>query len=155
MLDSSSEIVDLKKDSKYLRKLVDIHLSIPKDWIDNYSYTQTEVDEELENLFTRLNGDSSIYIRGIVTDQQLISFLWAEQNQDNQNIVNIISLWSSQKSRGLGLATKLKNDLEDWCRCIGSNQIITTVSGKNLGMISLNHTLGYSDKEIKMVKHLY
>lgn len=141
-----------KDDIKEFNFIAEVHESLPAAWINNYIIDDEEVKKTIEELVKRHKG-SQILCCIFENNDEIIGFIWAEVNEDNSEVVDIISLWTSENYRGQGIATKLKIQLEDWTKNkTNAKKISTTVSAKNKAMLALNQKLGYEINSYKMTK---
>lgn len=129
-----------------------MHESIPGGWIDNYSINTEEIEITIKRLVEK-HKSHDIFCYIAEEDNIIISFIWAEINGNHKDTIDIFSLWTDEKYRGQGIASKLKIELEKWVKSeTDAKKISTTVSVKNKGMIELNEKLGYKIMYHKMIK---
>lgn len=123
--------------------------------LNQYNSRRLNVDnlEEFEQIAKHRSGNAFCYI--YEDENTMISFIWAQINTSNPEILEIISLWTSEKYRKQGFATSLKNILENWARkkC-QIKKISTMVSTKNKAMLELNKKLKYRTTSYNMLKLL-
>ncbi|MCD8511717.1 MAG: GNAT family N-acetyltransferase [Bacillus sp. (in: Bacteria)] len=129
------------------------HEALPAAWVHNYEISNEAIKATANQLIDK-HKDNTVFCTVIENDDDIISFIWAEQNSTISNQVDIISLWTKEDVRGQGLAKKLKNELEIWAKERGASQIHTTVSKANTTMIRLNEELGYEVEYYRMYKHI-
>lgn len=142
------------EDGKALSFIAKTHEELPAAWIDNYHVSAETIISTTEDLVAKHNTQD-IYCSVIEQDNKVISFIWAEVNKGDSKQIDIISLWTDEKFRGLGLAKNLKLDLEKWAIDeMNAEKVYTTVSSKNDNMIKLNEKLGYQIHYYRMVKNL-
>ncbi|WIV11453.1 GNAT family N-acetyltransferase [Proteiniborus sp. MB09-C3] len=98
-----------------------------------------------EDLFLMIAEDEQDKIQG---------FIWACKQEKPQDSVMILSLYVARDYRRQGIATKLKELLEKWCRQEGIKTIHTTTHYNNHNMIVLNQKLGYVPGMVHMIKTL-
>ena len=63
-----------------------------------------------------------------------------------------MSLWTEEKFRGQGIATQLKQEMENWAKKNHIKRIDTTINMKNTKMLSINEKMGYEIKYLRMEK---
>ena len=141
------------KNRNELKQIAKIYLSLPSLWVENYSFDEKEIEDTVKDLIQKHKSENLFCY--IIKDQnKIISFIWAETIKSNPEILNIISLWTHEDYRKEGLATYLKEKLENLARKqISIKKIITTVSVKNTKMIELNKKLKYEISMYKMLKN--
>lgn len=145
--DSSTELeLNLNKIAKW-------HNLTPKLWNPKYRITTEDIEETLlrikntkaEDLFLTITEDEEGEVQG---------FIWAYKQQSPEDSVMILSLYVSEGYRKQGIATKLKELLEEWCLIEGIKTIHTTTHYSNHNMIALNQKLGYNPGMVYMTKTL-
>lgn len=130
------------------------HESLPSAWVDNYIINIEDVEETVKRLVKRHNT-KDIFCYIAEKDSEIISFIWAEINEIDKEIIDVFSLWTDERYRGQGIAYDLKIELEKWAKSeTNANYINTTVSAKNKSMIYLNERLGYEILYHKMIKKI-
>lgn len=141
---SSDEIIE--KISKW-------HNLTPKYWIEGYEVEEEDVTKTMNRIVNTNSKD--LYI-GLAKDSDdgIQGFIWAYKIVEKPNEVMILSLFVADKYRKQGVATILKEKLEDWCLAEGIQKIHTTVNYSNAKMISLNSKLGYKPGMVSMVKDI-
>lgn len=143
-----------EKDLSEFRFIAQIHESIPEGWIDNYSINTEEIEITIKRLIEK-HKTHDILCLVAEEDNIIISFIWAEINENDRETIDIFSLWTEEKHRGRGIASELKIELEKWVKSeINAKKISTTVSAKNKDMIALNKKLGYEIMYHKMIKKI-
>jgi len=145
---NDDDILDL-----LLIKIATWHNITPKLWINNYKASDKDIDNTVNRIKNTRNKDLFL---AIAEDDQynMQGFIWAYKLETVQDSVMILSLYTAEDYRGQGIATNLKNLLEEWCRLEGIKTVETTVHYKNKGMITLNQKLGYSLGMLYMTKTL-
>ena len=129
------------------------HNLTPKLWRPDYRVS----DKDIEETIARIKNTSSedLYIAVAKDDEgQPQSFIWAVKREKSKDTAMILSLYTTDKYRGQGIATKLKELLEEWCRSEGIKAIQTTVHYDNRKMLELNQKLGYIPDMVYMTKEL-
>lgn len=136
-----------------LIKIARWHNLTPKLWINNYKVSDKDIDNTVNRIINTRNKDLFL---AIAEDDQnnMQGFIWAYKLEKVQDSVMILSLYTAEDYRGQGIATNLKNLLEEWCRLEGIKTIETTVHFKNKSMITLNQKLGYAPGMLYMAKTL-
>ncbi|WP_313340149.1 GNAT family N-acetyltransferase [Sedimentibacter sp.] len=150
------EINGINDDNKLdllLTKIAKWHNLTPKLWINNYKASNTDIDETVRRIKNTRNKD--LFLAIAEDDENNIQgFIWAYKQEKVQDSVMILSLYTEEDYRGQGIATNLKNLLEEWCRFEGIKTIETTVHYNNNSMIALNQKLGYAPGMLYMTKTL-
>lgn len=137
---------------KEFKFIAEIHESLPGAWIDNYTIDYKEIEETVKRLVEK-HKTPNILCYIAENNGDVIAFIWAEINEKDKDVLDIFSLWTDQKYRGQGIATKLKIELERWAKAeTNTKKISTTVSANNKNMVLLNQKLGYEIKYHKMIK---
>ncbi len=129
------------------------HNLTPKLWMPEYIVTEVEIEEAVqrikntkaEDLFLMVAEDDEKQVRG---------FIWAYRKENQQDSIMILSLYITEEFRGRGIATQLKQQLEEWCKSKGINTIHTTTHYNNHSMLELNQKLGYLPGMVSMTKVL-
>ena len=144
-----------ENDLKEFNFIAEIHESLPGAWVDNYNIDTEEIQKTIKRLIEKHKTDD-IFCYIAEKNDEIISFIWAEVNQIDKDTIDIFSLWTNEKYRGQGIASKLKMELEKWVKSeTNAKNISTTVSAKNRNIIDLNKKLDYEIIYHKMVKNLY
>lgn len=139
------QVLETNTINETIRLLARWHNETPKQWIQNYTFTEQDVISTVN----RMVRDTSVII--LAEEDRPIGFIWGEkQNQD----LMILSLYVDENFRKHQVATDLKLQLETWCRNNDIQKILTTVHSKNKNMLALNEKLGYEQKMIHMEKKL-
>ncbi len=142
------------KDVDILKFIAQIHESLPSAWIKDYTVSDDTVNKTTEELIYK-HKKEQVFCSVIECNDAVISYIWAEVNKNNSKQIDIMSLWTDEKYRGLGHANKLKFALENWAKDeMSAEKIHTTVSNSNENMIQLNEKLGYKTEYYRMVKYL-
>ncbi|MCD8501375.1 MAG: GNAT family N-acetyltransferase [Bacillaceae bacterium] len=125
-----------ENDLQELKFIANVHEELPTGWIKDYVVNPPRIEETFHRLIRKQHGHSVFC--GIVEDNNtIISFVWAERNEKNSAVLDIMSLWTDQMYRRQGLATMLKLELEKWAQNQqGIREIHTTVSKENKKMMS-------------------
>lgn len=134
-----------------LRKLAYQHNMTPKQWIEDYKISDADVIETIKLILNKDERD--IYISVVEEEDNTIGFIWANRESNKKDFM-IISLYVSPLYRKRGIASRLKEDFELWCKNNGIKKIKTTVHVTNKKMIKLNEKLGYEPNMISMSKTL-
>lgn len=136
-----------------LEKISKWHNLTPKYWIEGYEVEEEDVTKTIDRIVSTDSKD--LYI-GLAKDSEdgIQGFIWAYKLKDKLNEVMILSLYVADKYRNQGVATILKEKLEEWCYDEGVSKIHTTVNYKNSKMISLNSKMGYKAGMVSMVKDI-
>ncbi|MBS4535720.1 GNAT family N-acetyltransferase [Clostridium sp. D2Q-14] len=150
------EINDINIDEEIKSILVQIarwHNLTPKLWRSDYKISAEDIDRTVERIHKTKSQDLFLTI---VEDEQgeIQGFIWAYKQEESQNSVMILSLYVTEDYRGRGIATRLKELLEQWCRLEGIKTINTTTHYNNHNMIKLNKKLGYIPGMVYMSKTL-
>lgn len=141
-----------ENDLREFRFISEIHESVPKAWVDNYIIDYEGIERSVSGLIER-HKTSDILCCVAEDNSQIIAFIWAEINDEDNEILDIISLWTNKNYRGQGIATKLKIELERWAKAeTNAKKISTTVSTNNKSMVLLNQKLGYKINYYRMTK---
>ena len=137
------------------RFIAEIHESLPMGWINNYIISRKEIEESVQRLIERHKA-SDVLCCVAEDGNHVIAFIWAEINENDKEVLDIVSLWTNKDYRGQGIATKLKIELEKWAKVkTNSKKISTTVSANNKTMLLLNQKLGYDINYYKMTKTIH
>lgn len=141
-----------ENDLKGFEFIAKIHESLPAAWIDNYAIDNIEIEKTARRLKDR-HTTNDIFCSVVEDNDEIIAFIWAEINEEDNKILDIISLWTSQNYRRKGIATRLKLKLESWAKAqTDAKKISTTVSSNNKNMVQMNQKLGYEIKSYNMFK---
>ncbi len=139
---------------KEFKFIAEIHESLPGAWVDNYNIDIEEIQKTIKRLIEKHKTDD-IFCYIAENKSEIISFIWAEVNENDKDTIDIFSLWTDEKYRGQGIASNLKIELEKWAKSeTSAKKIATTVSAKNRNMVDLNKKLGYEIIYHKMVKRM-
>lgn len=142
------------EDQEAVYFIAKIHEGIPAAWIDNHQTSEESIRSLCADLQDRLYSYTN-YVAVIRLEQRVISYIWAELNEEDWKQIDIISLWTDERYRGQGFAKQLKVGLERWAKQeMHATRIYTTVSSRNKEMIRLNESLGYETRYYRMVKEL-
>lgn len=136
-----------------LEKISKWHNLTPKYWIEGYEVDEEDVSKTIDRI---QNIDTKDLYIGLAKDstEDLQGFIWAYKLKDKADEVMILSLFVADKYRKQGVATVLKEKLEEWCQSEGVSKIHTTVNYSNSKMISLNSKMGYKAGMVAMVKEI-
>lgn len=141
-----------ENDLREFRFISEIHESMPKAWVDNYIIDYEGIEKSVSRLIER-HKTSDILCCVAKDNSQIIAFIWAEINDEDNEVLDIISLWTNKNYRGQGIATKLKIELERWAKAeTNAKKISTTVNANNKSMVLLNQKLGYEINYYRMTK---
>lgn len=129
------------------------HNQTPKQWDATFIATDENIQKTIERI---KNTTEDVLYLAVAEDCGLApqGFIWAYKMADQPGQVMILSLYTAPLFRGQGVATALKNSLEDWCRAQQIHTIQTTVHYENTPMIALNKQMGYIPGMVTMTKRL-
>ena len=141
-----------KFDEDLFLKISEQHIKSPENWVDNYTYSESEFQENSDYLKKCLE-DNKLYL-GVVEDgDRLVGFIWGDLYRDERYIY-INSLWTDPEYRKIGIARLLKSEIEKFCMKHQYTEVRTSVSKRNIPMQKLNLLLGYIQSGDDMVKRL-
>lgn len=129
------------------------HLTIPEIWILNYSFTEQELQEEVQR-FKDSDCKGELICLTAKAGEQIIGYIWAEKSVRDRDLVTIMSLWTAPEFRSKGIATALKQELDRVAQKHGFKKIRTSVYAPNQKMLDLNLKLGYQIVRYTLEKKL-
>lgn len=137
---------------KILFEISRYHNMVPKIWRENHELSKEDIEETMDKI---LDTNSEDLFITIAEDEYGVmqGFIWASK-QNQSDSVMILSLYVSENHRNFGIATNLKELLEEWCLSEKIKTIHTNVHCKNNSMLELNKKLGYTQGMIYMTKNL-
>lgn len=140
------------EDEIWLNEIAKIHEHLISENESNYQVTTTSISLRYEMLKARLKySQDAIFVSEQNTN--LEGFIWAHY-EPQMSVVQIEVLYVKPEYRKQGIATHLKNTIEEWAISIGATVIESTVNIDNHSMIQLNNYLGYHTTHLKMTKNL-
>lgn len=143
------------EDSNEIRRAAQIHESAPLNW--NPSYVVR--DERVQNWCKFLRSaaqDPSIYVVSAKTEAgELVGLHWLQLTEKyNEKCAHIQSLWVAEEHRQSGIGAELKKRGEEWAKKNGAKFIVTEVFYANKKMIDYNIKMGFSARQVEMIKDL-
>jgi RimJ/RimL family protein N-acetyltransferase len=137
-----------------IKRVASIHTNTPSEWIEDYKPEPDFIDKIIQ----KLNDIDRSLHRVIVAKNrsaEIVGIHWLEiNNQEDERVGEILSLWISPSYRRKGIASKMKKMGEQWLVEKEAGKVVTKVFYSNDKMIALNLKLGFKAKEVYMEKDL-
>lgn len=132
-----------------------IHESAPLNWNPKYIVR----DEHVQNWVRFLEKaalDPAIFVVSAKTQAgEIIGLHWLQLIEKyNAKCAHIQTLWVSEDYRGSGIGKELKRRGEQWARSVGAKFVVTEVFYANRKMIDYNVKLGFTARQVEMIKDL-
>lgn len=151
MIELKYENLDFSN-SDDVTQVAKIHCDTPREWVANHSYSADAINKVIEKLRSPDHIHHVVVAREPVSDR-ITGVHWVQlEISPESRIGHIHSLWVHPEFRQRGVATHLKEMVEDWLRQNEASEIRTQVHVENAKMISLNKKLGYNMVRIGMSK---
>jgi GNAT superfamily N-acetyltransferase len=142
-------------DSDEIHRVAEIHESAPLNWNPTH-----EVREERVQYWCTFLGDAAqnpaVFVITARTQlNEIIGIHWLHLVEKyGEKCAYIQSLWVSDKHRNVGIGRELKKRGEEWAKSSGAKFIATNVFYANEKMIAYNLKLGFSARQVEMIKDL-
>ncbi len=151
-LDISQDQLDVKT-GLLIRKIALLHNETPRQWNREHGFSDEDIEKTMEWIINTEREDLYLQLAED-EDKNLSGFIWAARMPGYENLAIIISLYVAESYRRQGLARRLKEDLEAWCREKKIKSILASVHYSNQAMLELNKKLGYKAGMVSMRKDL-
>ena len=132
-----------------------IHESAPLNWDATWKVTEEGIAQYVKKI-NELKDTKKMYLLfAKLPDGEIVGFHWLRlYEKHNAELVNIDSLWVSDKFRKNGIGVELKKRGEEWAKGRGAKSITTNVFFDNKKMIDFNLKLGFKAEAVSMSKNL-
>jgi GNAT superfamily N-acetyltransferase len=136
-------------------KAAKIHESAPLNWDSTWKVTEVGITQWVKRIHEFKNTNKMYLLFAKMPDGEIVGFHWLRlYEMHNSELVNIDSLWVSDKYRNNGIGRGLKERGEDWAKSKGAIKITTNVFYDNKKMIDFNLKLGFKAEAVNMSKKL-
>ncbi|MGZ3788098.1 MAG: GNAT family N-acetyltransferase [Bacteriovorax sp.] len=132
-----------------------IHESAPLNWDFEWKVTDAGISQWVKRINEFKDSNKMFLLFAKLSNGEVVGFHWLRlYEKDNENLVNIDSLWVSDKLRKNGIGSELKRRGESWAKSMGATTITTNVFYSNKNMIDFNLKLGFKAEAVKMSKKI-
>lgn len=138
-----------------VRFAAEIHELAPRNWNPSHIVREERIQFWCDFL-NRAKQDPSIFtITARTESAAIVGIHWLRLTEKyNEKCAHIQSLWVNENHRRMGIGAELKRRGEEWAKRNGAKFIVTEVFYNNREMINYNLTLGFSARQVEMVKDL-
>ena len=140
-------------DAEEVRRIAQLHLRAPLDWIQGYE-VKDEAVEQTFKVLTESSANPKTHVIVARANTKLIGFHWISVVDEQLPSGRIESLWVDEAQRRRGIARQLKKHGEAWFKEQGVKRITTKVFYVNQKMIELNLKEGFTAGQVTMTKEL-
>jgi len=132
-----------------------IHESAPLNWNPDYKVTELRVQNWCKFL-KQAASDSSIFVISAKDKTgSIVGLHWLQIiEKHGEKCAHIQTLWVSESSRRSGIGRELKKRGEEWAKSNGAKFVVTEVFYSNKKMIDYNLKLGFTARQVEMIKDL-
>jgi GNAT superfamily N-acetyltransferase len=145
--------VDIKNELE-MRKIAEIDMTIPALYDPSFPVSEKTIGERLDQL--RKCKEDDFFLVAENSDKEIIGyhFLNKTTHPGGLPVAHVQTIWVKPEYRKKGVARELKTRSEVWAREAKLDHIDTFVNSKNMGMLSLNESLGYEIYGFKLRKKI-
>jgi GNAT superfamily N-acetyltransferase len=132
-----------------------IHESAPLNWDPGYKVREPRIQNWCKFL-NKAATDSSIFVISAKDPAGgIVGLHWLQLTEKyGEKCAHIQTLWVSEKHRKSGIGRELKKRGEEWAKARGAKFAVTEVFYANKKMIDYNLKLGFSARQVEMIKDL-